>query len=101
MPHSIAHSVASTADASSVSPVPFPRSSHGWLTDSYYSPSTRSTTGLSPALASFNNAHPIEGPPSEWLYAGVSRRSDSRELKDTIAGWDKEWASLVGKGGKE
>ena len=39
----------------------------------------------------------MEGPPSEWLYAGVSRRSRLKEVKDKMAAWDKEWASLAGK----
>ena len=99
MPHSVAHSVASTADASSVSPSPL-YEVLPWLANSYSSRRT-SVTGSSPALTSFEKAHPLDGPPSEWLYAGTSRRSDLKEVKDRIVGWDKEWANLAGEVGKE
>jgi hypothetical protein len=51
----------------------------------------------SPALASFEKTHPLQGPPSEWLYAGISWRSNPKEVKEKIARWDNEWARLAGK----
>jgi hypothetical protein len=51
----------------------------------------------SPTLSTFEKACPLEGPPSEWLHGGISRRAYVKELKGKMAGWDKEWARLAGK----
>jgi hypothetical protein len=60
--------------------------------------STSSTPIVGPSLTlgSFRKAHPLEGPPGEWLSGGISRRSDGREMKDRMAEWDREWARLAG-----
>ncbi len=58
--------------------------------------SSKPIVGPSPTLSSFRKAHPLEGPPGEWLCAGISRRSDAREMKDRMAEWDREWARLAG-----
>ncbi len=43
----------------------------------------------------FEKAHPLEGPPSEWLSAGISRRSGLKGMKGLMAAWDKEWVELA------
>ncbi len=60
-----------------------------------------STTGSSAALSSFEKTHPLEGPPSEWLCSDITRCADRKDMKDKIAGWDKEWERLAGKVRKE
>jgi hypothetical protein len=83
-------------EASSVSPHAFPQhpGSHAYF---QYSSSNPWIAGPSHALTTFVQANALEGPPSEWIHAGVSRCARFKESKERLAVWDKEWAALVGQ----
>lgn len=80
-----------------VSTVSLHDSEVSFLTYSVHSKSSSADPSF--ALAAFKEAKPVDGPPSEWIQAGVSRSyyaADS-DMKDKMDAWDKEWAKLEQK----
>lgn len=61
--------------------------------------SKSSSTDPSFALAAFKQAKPLNGPPAEWIQAGVSRsyHTEDSDMKNKMDAWDKEWAKLQQK----
>lgn len=48
------------------------------------------------ALAAFKETKPLNGPPGEWIQAGISRsyHAEDSDMKSKMDAWDREWAKL-------